>query len=118
MSAVAAVIRVSSDRRRLHVTWDDGRVVDYDAEYLRVYSPSAEVRGHGAAERRIPGGKHLVAIRGIEAVGAYAIRILFDDGHDTGIYSWDYLADLGAARDHHWADYLAALAERGLSRDP
>lgn len=117
MSPAATVVRVAPDRRRLSVTWDDGRVVDFDAEYLRVYSPSAEVRGHGAAERRIFGGRRLVAIRNIEAVGAYAIRILFDDGHDTGIYSWDYLADLDAGRDRYWADYLAALAERGLSRD-
>lgn len=117
MSPSVLSIRVARDRRSLKVTWDDGRVVNYEAEYLRVYSPSAEVRGHGAAERRIPGGKQRVAIRNIEPVGAYAIRILFDDGHDTGIYSWDYLADLDAGRDRYWADYLAALGKRGLSRD-
>ncbi|MDA5192435.1 gamma-butyrobetaine hydroxylase family protein [Govanella unica] len=110
-------IRVSVDRMSLALEFADRPGVSYDAEFLRVHSPSAEVRGHGNAERQIVGGKRQVKIMLVEAVGSYAIRIGFDDGHDTGIYSWTLLESF--ARDHErlWGDYLTALATRGLTRD-
>ncbi len=115
--ATAVEIRLDRAECRLRVTFADGTSYGYPAEYLRVESPSAEVQGHGPAERRIIGGKSRVGIAGLEPVGNYAIRILFDDGHDTGIFSWDYLARLGREQPHRWAAYLAALTERGLTRD-
>lgn len=117
MSAAPAALRVTADRRTLRLVWGDGAADELSAEYLRVFSRSAEVRGHGQAERKIVGGKRDVGIAGIEPVGSYAIRIIFDDGHDTGLYAWDYLRDLAAAHEANWADYLAALAARGLARD-
>ena len=115
-------IRVSPDRRTLTLefTTPDGGVlppVSYDAEFLRVHSPSAEVRGHGAAERKIVSGKRGVRIASVEAIGSYAIRIGFDDGHDSGIYSWALFDSLHRDYDIIWNRYLAALAERKLSRD-
>lgn len=102
----------------LRVSFDNGDVFDLPAEYLRVESPSAEVQGHGPGERRtVPGRRH-VGIINIEPVGNYAVRIVFDDLHDTGIYSWRYLHELGTEQPGRWAAYLAALAEHGLSRDP
>ncbi len=88
-----------------------------NAEYLRVESPSAEVQGHGQDKRIVPGRKQ-VAITGVEPVGNYAVKITFDDLHDTGIYSWDTLYDLGENHDEIWQTYLDALAAHGLSRDP
>lgn len=117
MSAAPAALRVSADCRSLHVVWGEGAADELSAEYLRVFSRSAEVRGHGDAERKIVGGKRDVAISGVEPVGSYAIRIIFDDGHDSGLYSWDYLRELVAGRDLNWADYLKALGARGLTRD-
>jgi DUF971 family protein len=111
-------IRLRRAERALEVDFDDGRTFSFPAELLRVESPSAEVQGHGPTERRIVSGKRLVGITGVEPVGNYAVRLSFDDGHDTGIYSWDYLYRLGEERDRRWRDYLAALAARGLSRDP
>jgi DUF971 family protein len=87
------------------------------AEYLRVSSPSAEVQGHAPAERKTVGGKRRVAIRGVEPVGTYAVRLVFDDGHDTGIYTWPYLHELGHDQPARWAAYLAALTQKGLDRD-
>ncbi len=110
-------IRANRAERRLSVTFDDGAQFDFAAELLRVESPSAEVQGHGPGERRTIAGKRLVGISGVEPVGHYAVRIIFDDGHDTGIFSWDYLYRLGAEQDRRWRDYLAALAAAGLSRD-
>jgi len=100
----------------LHVTFDDGARYDLPAEYLRVESPSAEVQGHGPGQRTIVGGKQSVGIAAIEPVGHYAVRLVFDDGHDTGIFSWDYLRELGMDQDRKWAAYLAALSAQGLSR--
>jgi len=111
-------IRLKRAERRLEVAFDDGSRFAFPAEFLRVESPSAEVQGHGPNERRtVPGRRH-VGIIGVEPVGHYAVRLLFDDTHDTGIYSWDYLFRLGHEQTRRWRDYLAALAAQGLSRDP
>lgn len=109
-------VRVSPDRQTLRLVLADGSERDYTAEYLRVESPSAEVRGHGAADRQIVSGKRGVRIALVEAVGAYAIRIGFDDGHDTGLYSWGYLDTLAREHARIWDEYIKALAVRGLSR--
>lgn len=110
-------IRVRLAERRLDIAFDDGSQFELPAELLRVESPSAEVKGHGVGQKKIVPGKRAVAIREVEPVGRYAIRLLFDDGHDTGLFSWPYLYELGRARDARWQTYLDALAERGLSRD-
>ncbi len=111
-------IRLKSEEKILEIDFDDGTSHRFPAEYLRVESPSAEVQGHSAAQKKtVPGRRH-VGIMGLEPVGNYAVRIKFDDLHDTGIFSWQYLWEL--ARDHEtrWADYLKALERQGLSRDP
>ena len=100
----------------LTVAYDDGQTFRLPAELLRVESPSAEVQGHGGAQKTIVAGKAEVTIRGLEPVGNYAVRIDFSDGHDTGLFSWRYLYELGRDRERVWQDYLAALAARGLSR--
>ena len=110
-------IRVLGAERALEVEFDDGRTFRLPAEYLRVESPSAEVKGHGIEPRQIVPGKRRVGIAAVEPVGNYAIRILFDDRHDTGIYSWRYLRALGETQDAVWRRYLDALAAKGLSRD-
>ncbi|HVY15605.1 MAG TPA: DUF971 domain-containing protein [Rhodopila sp.] len=102
----------------LHVSFDDGTEFALPAEYLRVESPSAEVQGHHPGQKQIVAGRRHVGIIGIEPVGHYAVRLIFDDLHDTGIYAWDYLHEMGRDQDRKWAAYLAALAERGLSREP
>ena len=109
-------IRLDRAARVLHVTFDDGISYALAAEYLRVESPSAEVQGHGPNQKTILGGKQHIGIGAVEPVGHYAVRLVFDDGHDTGIFSWDYLHDLGVEQDRRWPAYLAALAARGLSR--
>ena len=116
--AEATEIRLDRAEKRLEVRFADGSRFSYPAEYLRVNSPSAEVQGHGPGERKLVAGRRHVGIMGLEPVGNYAIRILFDDLHDTGIYSWDYLHELGREQERRWRDYLDALAERGLSREP
>ncbi|MDG2242449.1 MAG: DUF971 domain-containing protein [Rhodospirillaceae bacterium] len=103
--------------KSLSVIFDTGETFVLPAEYLRVESPSAEVQAHGG-EKVIVGGRRHVGIMEIEAVGNYAVRIVFDDLHDTGIYSWRILYDLGVEQEDRWADYLAALNTKGLSRDP
>lgn len=110
-------IRLKKAEKVLEVDFDDGRSFALPAELLRVESPSAEVRGHGGPRQIVAGRRH-VGIMDLERVGNYAVRIIFDDLHDTGIYSWDYLYELGARREEIWQRYLEALAERGLSRDP
>ncbi|NWG46016.1 MAG: DUF971 domain-containing protein [Alphaproteobacteria bacterium] len=109
-------IRVRRAARRLEVDFDTGETFLLPAEYLRVESPSAEVQGHGAGQKTILAGKAGVGIARLEPVGNYAVRILFDDGHDTGLYSWDYLHELGRNQERLWAAYLTALEARGLSR--
>lgn len=110
-------IRLLKDERILEVAFVDGPVFRLPAEMLRVESPSAEVQGHGGDKHILPGRRD-VAMTGLEKVGNYAVRILFDDGHDSGIYSWDYLRQLGENRDDVWNAYTAELERRGLSRDP
>jgi DUF971 family protein len=111
-------LRLKSAEKRLDIAFDDGRQFSLPAEYLRVESPSAEVQGHGPGEKTIVAGRAHVGILDLEPVGNYAVRIKFDDLHDTGIYSWDYLYRLGVEHDKRWQDYLAALAARGLNREP
>jgi DUF971 family protein len=113
-----ARIRFRRASRELELGYADGSVVTLPCELLRVYSPSAEVRGHGAGERTLQTGKKYVSIDRIEAVGNYAIRICFDDGHDTGIYTWDYLQELDRERDRYWQDYLRELEAANASRLP
>ena len=112
------VLRLSKDRRALRVTFDDGAAFDLPAEYLRVTSPSAEVQGHSPSERKTVPGKRNVEIIAVEPVGNYAVKLRFDDMHDTGIYGWTYLYELGWKQAERWQDYLAELDAKGLSRDP
>jgi DUF971 family protein len=114
----ATEIHLHRAERRLEVAFDDGARFAFAAELLRVESPSAEVQGHAPGERRIIGGKRDVAIIGVEPVGHYAVRLIFDDGHDTGLYSWDFLHRLGREQDRRWHAYLDALAAKGLRREP
>jgi len=110
-------LRLHDGGQFLAVSFDTGERHDLCAEYLRVESPSAEVKGHGAGQEVTVPGKRRVVITGVEAVGNYAVRLIFSDGHSTGLYSWDYLARLGRERDTLWADYVARLEAQGLSRD-
>jgi len=102
----------------LEITFSDGRNFRLPYEFLRVSSPSAEVRGHGPGQETLQTGKRDVTITSIEPVGHYALRPTFSDGHSTGIYSWEYLLDLGERQDTLWRDYLARLAQANASRDP
>ncbi len=111
-------IRLKRAERVLELRFDDGLHVTLSAELLRVESPSAEVQGHGAGEKRIVAERAHVGILDLEPVGNYAVRIKFDDLHDTGIFSWDYLYRLGVEHDRRWRDYLAALKKQGLGREP
>lgn len=110
-------LRLAKDRRALCVTFDDGKIFELPAELLRVTSPSAEVQGHSEAERKTVGGKRNVMILVVDAVGNYAVRLGFDDMHSTGIYSWDFLYDLGANAQKRFQDYCDDLAAKGLDRD-
>ena len=111
-------LRLYKDRKTLAVTFDDGESFELRAEYLRVRSPSAEVQGHSPAERRVVAGKSDVRILELHPVGNYAVRIVFDDLHSTGIFSWDYLSELGRNREKYWREYLDELKEKKLSRAP
>ena len=111
-------IRLKRETKTLEVDFDDGTSFALPAEYLRVESPSAEVQGHGPDTKTIVAGRRHVGIIGVEPVGSYAIRIRFDDMHDTGLYTWDYLYRLGAEQERVWQNYLRSLADKGLSRDP
>ena len=111
-------IRYVKADKRLEVEFDGGTRFSYPAEYLRVESPSAEVQGHGPGQKQVLGGRRHVGIMEIEPVGNYAIKIKFDDLHDTGIYSWPYLYRLGERQEEIWTAYLAELEKRGLSREP
>jgi DUF971 family protein len=110
-------LRLSKDRRTLTVSFDNGERHSLSAEYLRVFSPSAEVQGHSPEQRQVVGGKSAVEILKIEPVGNYAVRLHFDDLHNSGIYSWPYLLHLGQHHNELWGGYLAELKERGLARD-
>ena len=111
-------IRLKQAEKALEVDFDDGARFRYPAELLRVESPSAEVMGHGPGQKTIVAGRRHVGILALEPVGNYAVRIKFDDLHDTGIYSWPYLYELGVEQAERWAAYEAELAKKGLSRDP
>ncbi|MDX3925364.1 MAG: DUF971 domain-containing protein [Shinella sp.] len=110
-------LRVSKDRQRLIVTFNDGQSFDLSAEMLRVLSPSAEVQGHGPGQRVTVPGKRNVAIISMTPTGNYAVRIGFDDFHDTGIFTWTYLRELGEKGEELFAGYERELAEKGMSRD-
>ena len=111
-------IRLNRADRVLTVTFDDGSRFALPAEYLRVESPSAEVQGHSPDEKKLVFGRRHVGILSIEPVGHYAVRLIFDDLHDSGLYTWEYLQELGQEQQQRWAMYLDDLAARGLSRDP
>jgi DUF971 family protein len=110
-------IRLHKDRRTLSITFDNGETFVLAAEYLRVRSPSAEVQGHSPAERKTVPAKKYVQILEVQPVGNYAVRLVFDDMHSTGIYSWDYLGELGRNHAAYWQDYLDELAAKGLTRE-
>jgi DUF971 family protein len=107
-------IKLRTRSRVLEVQFEDGARFELPFEYLRVNSPSAEVRGHGAGQETLQLGKHDVGIRAVEPVGNYAIKLVFDDGHDTGLYSWTYLRELGEQREQKWQHYLNRLKELGI----
>ncbi len=111
-------LRYAKADKQLKVTFEDGASFTLPAEYLRVESPSAEVQGHSPSQKTTLGGRRHVGIMRIEPVGSYAVRIVFDDLHDTGLYSWDYLRKLGEEQAEIWSTYLQKLAEKGLSREP
>jgi len=106
-------IKLRTRSRLLEVSFDDGNRFELPFEYLRVHSPSAEVKGHGPGQEVLVTGKQQVGVRGIEPVGQYAVRLVFDDGHDTGLYTWKYLHELGREYDVKWAAYLARLRDAG-----
>ena len=110
-------LRLSRDRKALTVAFEGGETVTLPAEYLRIKSPSAEVQGHSPDERKTVPGKREVQILEVLAVGNYAVRLIFDDMHSTGIYGWDYLLELGRNHAAYWQDYLDELAAKGLSRE-
>lgn len=111
-------IRLKRDEKALEIDFEDGQSFRLPAELLRVESPSAEVQGHSPAQKQVVSGRRHVGIIGLEPVGTYAIRIRFDDMHDSGLYTWDWLYRLGADQQSLWEAYLQALADRGLSREP
>ena len=111
-------LRLHKDRKTLTVTFTDGQSFDLPAEYLRVKSPSAEVQGHSAEERKTVPGKRDVGIIEVLPVGNYAVRLTFDDMHSTGIFGWEYLLELGRNYPAYWQDYLDELAAKNLTRDP
>ena len=110
-------IRLKRAEKTLEIAFEDGTRFRLPAEYLRVESPSAEVQGHGPGQKTLVHGRAAVGIIAVEPVGNYAVRLVFDDLHDTGIYSWTYLYELGREQERRWTDYLTALAAAGLSRE-
>jgi DUF971 family protein len=115
-SVQPVLLKLHQRSRILEVEFDDGARFELSCEYLRVYSPSADVKGHGPGQGTLQIGKENVNIERIEPVGNYAVRLHFDDGHHTGLYSWQYLYDLGANQDANWQDYLDDLAQAGYER--
>jgi DUF971 family protein len=110
-------IKLHSKSRLLEIAFDDGKAFTMPCEYLRVYSPSAEVRGHGPGQEVLQVGKKNVEITEIDPVGNYGVKLVFSDGHDTGLYSWDYLYELGEKQDSSWKSYLARLEQAGAKRE-
>ena len=117
MSATPTEIKLHQKSRVLEIAFDDGKSFRLPYEFLRVYSPSAEVRGHGPGQEVLQTGKQSIEIRSMEAVGSYAVQPAFSDGHATGIYAWEYLHYLGENQERLWAEYLDKLAKAGASRD-
>ncbi|MFT6428992.1 MAG: DUF971 family protein [Halopseudomonas sp.] len=113
---VPTAIKLQKASRTLRLTYADGRSFDLSAEYLRVHSPSAEVRGHGRPVLQT--GKQHVALSGAEPAGRYALKLIFDDGHDSGLYTWDYLHELAIEQSSRWQAYLDQMHDAGASRDP
>lgn len=111
-------IRLHSRSRVLDVTFDDGASFELPCEYLRVFSPSAEVRGHGPGQEVLQVGKEAVNITAIEPVGLYAVKLVFDDGHDSGLYTWQHMYELGEGYEKNWQDYLQRLSQAGHRREP
>ena len=109
-------LKLDPEKKTLTIAFDDGQTYALSAEYLRVESPSAEVKGHAPGQRKTVGGKRDVRITALQPVGNYAVRIIFDDQHDTGLYSWDYLHELGREHAAKWDEYLRALRVKGLHR--
>ena len=109
-------IRLHQKSRQLELSFDNGTQFRLTCEFLRVFSPSAEVRGHGPGQETLQTGKENVNIIGIEPVGQYAIKLTFSDGHDTGLYSWDYLYDIASRQESLWKGYLQRLADAGVAR--
>jgi len=109
-------INLHQKSRVLEIEYDDGTTFELPCEYLRVYSPSADVKGHGPGQEVLQVGKENVNIKEIEPVGNYAVKLIFDDGHNTGLYTWEYLYELGEAKDNYWIDYLDALKQAGHTR--
>ncbi len=110
-------LRILNGGRQMRVVFDDGSSFELAAEYLRVKSPSAEVQGHSPADRKVVGGKRNVTIAAADPVGTYAVKLRFDDGHDTGLFTWPYLHELGSDHRTIWAAYLTELQARGITRD-
>lgn len=117
-SAWPTEIRLRGDKASLRVAFESGEAYEFPAEFLRVHSPSAEVQGHAPDERKTVAGKRNVKIIEVHPVGNYAVRLVFDDLHSTGIFSWDYFLKLGRGQERMWRDYLDELAGKGLQRDP
>lgn len=118
MSIAPSKLHYRKDDAVLEIEWPDGNRHALSAELLRVHSPSAEVRGHGIGQETLQTGKRDVQINGIEPTGRYAIKIIFSDGHDSGLFDWKYLRDLGDNQDTYWQRYLDRLAAAGASREP
>jgi DUF971 family protein len=118
VSITPTSITLHSASRVLEIEYDDGQSFRLPFEFLRVYSPSAEVRGHGAGQETLQVGKKDVTITDLQPVGHYAVKPVFSDGHDSGIYSWEYLHELGVNHERLWAEYIAALDAAGASREP
>ena len=116
-AAFPTEIKLHQKSRVMEIAFSDGRSFRLPYEFLRVYSPSAEVRGHGPGQEVLQTGKREVDIRSLEPVGSYAVQPTFSDGHSTGIYSWDYLYELGSKQEKMWSEYLAKLEAAGASRD-
>jgi DUF971 family protein len=114
---IPSEIKLHKKSRRLELVYENGESYPLDFEYLRVYTPSAEARGHGPGQETLQTGKRDVDIERIEPVGTYALRLVFSDGHDSGLYSWDLLYNLGKHRDELWQEYLKQIEAQGLSRD-
>ncbi len=109
-------LTLKQQSRELEISWPDGKTHVMSCEYLRVYSPSAEVRGHGPGQETLQVGKENVNITAIEPIGHYAVKLVFDDNHDSGLYDWNLLYDLGENKEKYWAEYLEKLAKRGYER--